>query len=110
VSLFAMRVERTAPSTSRKSSGSSAMFIATPPASSRGQPQRAPRPRVYRWLNRAPRRAKTVTTLGELIQQDQAAERARLAREREQQIETPPGLGCAPDSAIRSYFSASMGE
>ncbi|MFY9769412.1 MAG: hypothetical protein WBG18_27540 [Xanthobacteraceae bacterium] len=33
------------------------------------------------------RRAKTVTTLGELIQQDQAAERARLAREREQQTE-----------------------
>jgi hypothetical protein len=35
------------------------------------------------------RRAKNVTpTLGELIQQDQAAERERLAREREQQIET----------------------
>jgi hypothetical protein len=34
------------------------------------------------------RRAKNVTpTLGELIQQDQAAERARLARERDQQIE-----------------------
>jgi signal transduction histidine kinase len=33
------------------------------------------------------RRAKTVTTLGELIRADQAAERARLARERDQQIE-----------------------
>jgi hypothetical protein len=33
------------------------------------------------------RRAKNVTTLGELIQRDQAAERARLAREREQQTE-----------------------
>jgi hypothetical protein len=34
------------------------------------------------------RRAKTVTTLGELIRADQTAERERLAREREQQIET----------------------
>lgn len=33
------------------------------------------------------RRAKNVTTLGELIRADQAAERARLAREREQQTE-----------------------
>jgi hypothetical protein len=33
------------------------------------------------------RRAKNVTTLGELIQRDQTAERERLAREREQQIE-----------------------
>jgi hypothetical protein len=33
------------------------------------------------------RRAKNVTTLGELIRADQAAERERLAREREQQTE-----------------------